>query len=235
MQTRNPILDDIAKVATGAASAFSGLRGEIEARVRDQMAKLLDGMHLPSREEFEVVKAMAAKAREENDELRARIAALEAKLAQIVIPGVMFEATHLGLVFEYLTQKSEELSGGKVVANFIYKGTDEEKTRKLVTLNLRNAPFTEVVRYVGQLTDTVFTYEEFAIVGKPAGAAPAPPATPTAPTGSSPSPSSSSPSTRRRPRRGPTRSRCPTAPSSRSTAVRSPSPRDRTSGPPSCA
>ena len=82
MQTRNPILDDIAKVATGAASAFSGLRGEIEARVRDQMPKLLDGMPLPSREEFEVVKAMAAKAREENDELRARIAALEARLAQ---------------------------------------------------------------------------------------------------------------------------------------------------------
>jgi len=82
MQTRNPILDDLAKVATGAASAFSGLRGEIESRVRDQLAKLLDGMNLPSREEFEVVKAMAAKAREENEELRARIAELEAKLAQ---------------------------------------------------------------------------------------------------------------------------------------------------------
>lgn len=82
MQTRNPILDDLAKVATGAASAFSGLRGEIESRVRDQLAKLLDGMNLPNREEFEVVKAMAAKAREENEELRARIAELEAKLAQ---------------------------------------------------------------------------------------------------------------------------------------------------------
>ncbi|TWT03188.1 accessory factor UbiK family protein [Reyranella sp. CPCC 100927] len=82
MQTRNPILDDLAKVATGAASAFSGLRDEIESRVRDQMAKLLDGMNLPNREEFEVVKAMAAKAREENEELRARIAELEAKLAQ---------------------------------------------------------------------------------------------------------------------------------------------------------
>ncbi|HKU93980.1 MAG TPA: accessory factor UbiK family protein [Vineibacter sp.] len=82
MQTRNPILDDLAKVATGAASAFSGLRGEIETRVRDQLAKLLDGMNLPNREEFEVVKAMAAKAREENEELRARIAELEAKLAQ---------------------------------------------------------------------------------------------------------------------------------------------------------
>lgn len=82
MQTRNPILDDLAKVATGAASAFSGLRGEVESRVRDQLARLLDGMNLPSREEFDVVKAMAAKAREENDELRARIAVLEARLGE---------------------------------------------------------------------------------------------------------------------------------------------------------
>ena len=82
MQTRNPILDDLAKMATGAASAFSGLRDEIESRVREQLAKLLDGMNLPNREEFEVVKAMAAKAREENEELRARLAELEAKLAQ---------------------------------------------------------------------------------------------------------------------------------------------------------
>ena len=82
MQTRNPILDDLAKVATGAASAISGLREEIETRVRDQLSRLLDGMHLPSREEFEVVKAMAAKAREENEELRARIADLEAKIGR---------------------------------------------------------------------------------------------------------------------------------------------------------
>jgi BMFP domain-containing protein YqiC len=86
MQTRNPILDDLAKVATGAASAFSGLRDEIETRVREQMARLLDGMNLPNREEFEVVKAMAAKAREENDELRARIVDLEAKLAARTAP-----------------------------------------------------------------------------------------------------------------------------------------------------
>jgi hypothetical protein len=87
MQTRNPILDDLAKVATGAASAVSGLRGEVEARLRDQLARMLDGMHLPNREEFEVVKAMAAKAREENDELRARIVELEAKLAQLTAAG----------------------------------------------------------------------------------------------------------------------------------------------------
>lgn len=87
MQTRNPILDDLAKMASGAASAFGGLRGEIETRVREQLAKILDGMQLPSREEFEVVKAMAAKAREENEDLRAKLAELEARLAHMAGDG----------------------------------------------------------------------------------------------------------------------------------------------------
>ena len=81
MQTRNPILDDLARVATGAMSALGGVKEEVEARVRDQIAKILDGMELPRREEFEAVKAMAAKAREENEELKLRIADLEARLS----------------------------------------------------------------------------------------------------------------------------------------------------------
>ncbi len=95
---------------------------------------------------------------------------LEAELASIVIPSVEFNNTDLGLVFEFLTQKSEELSGGKVVANFIYKGSDDLKKRTTISLKLRNAPFTDVVKYVGQLSGTAFTYEEFAVVGTPVGA-----------------------------------------------------------------
>ncbi len=111
---------------------------------------------------------------------------MDVKLAAITLPSVEFQGTDLALVFDYLTQKSEELSGGKVVANFIYKGTDEEKKAKLVTLSLRNAPFTEVIRYVGTLTNTVFTYEEFAVVGTPADKVQATPATgPTTTTGGS--------------------------------------------------
>jgi hypothetical protein len=99
---------------------------------------------------------------------------LDTKLAALTLPSVHFEGADLGLVFEYLTQKSEELSGGKVVANFIYKGTEEDKKNQKVVLSLRNVPFTDVIRYIGQLTNTVFTYEEFAIVATPAGAAPEP-------------------------------------------------------------
>lgn len=82
MQTRNPFIDDLTKLANGAMGALSGVKDEVEARVRDQIARILDGMDIPRREEFEVVKAMAAKAREENEELKKQIADLQAKLGQ---------------------------------------------------------------------------------------------------------------------------------------------------------
>ena len=81
MQTRNPFFDDLAKMANGAMGALSGVKDEMEAKFRDQIAKILDGMDIPRREEFEAVKAMAAKSREENEELKKQIAELQAKLA----------------------------------------------------------------------------------------------------------------------------------------------------------
>ena len=81
MQSQNRFFDDIARVASGAVGAISGARGEIEQRLRDQLERVLAGMDLVSREEFEAVKAMAAKARAEQELLQARIAALEARLA----------------------------------------------------------------------------------------------------------------------------------------------------------
>jgi hypothetical protein len=80
MQSQNRFFDDIARVANGAVGALSGVRGEIEARVRDRLERVLAGMDLVSREEFEAVKAMAAKARDEQEAQLARIAALESKL-----------------------------------------------------------------------------------------------------------------------------------------------------------
>jgi BMFP domain-containing protein YqiC len=81
MQSQNRFFDDIARVAGGAIGALSGVRGEIEGRVRDQLERILAGMDLVSREEFEAVKAMAAKARTEQEELLRRIAELEARIA----------------------------------------------------------------------------------------------------------------------------------------------------------
>ena len=66
--------------ATDAAGAAQGVRREVDTLVQSQMERVLNNMELVKREEFEAVKAMAAKAREENEALSARIAALEAKL-----------------------------------------------------------------------------------------------------------------------------------------------------------
>lgn len=81
MQTRNPFFDDVARVAGGALGALSGVKAELEGLVRQQLDKLLSGANLVSREEFEVVEAMARKARAENEALSARLAALEARLS----------------------------------------------------------------------------------------------------------------------------------------------------------
>jgi BMFP domain-containing protein YqiC len=82
MQSQNRFFDDMARVAAGAMGALSGVRGEIESRFRDQLKRILAGMDLVSREEFEAVKAMAAKAREKQEVLLQRIAELEARLAR---------------------------------------------------------------------------------------------------------------------------------------------------------
>jgi len=92
---------------------------------------------------------------------------LESKLAKLKISSLEFADTDLGSAMAFLTQKSEEISGGKVVANFIYKGPSTDKKSKTITLKLSNVPLTEVIRYIGQLTDTRFKYEEFAVVGVP--------------------------------------------------------------------
>jgi hypothetical protein len=89
MQSQNRFFDDLARVASGAVGALSGVRGEVEARLRDQLERLLAGMDLVTREEFEAVKAMAAKARDENESLRLRIDALEARLGGA--PGISID------------------------------------------------------------------------------------------------------------------------------------------------
>ena len=81
MQTRGRVFDDMARLANGAVGALAGAGREIEAMIRAQIEKLLASMDLVRRDEFEAVKAMAAKARAEQERLEARVAALEAKLA----------------------------------------------------------------------------------------------------------------------------------------------------------
>ena len=60
MQSQNRFFDDLARVASGALGTLSGVKTEVETRLREQLEKVLAGMDLVSRDEFEAVKAMAA-------------------------------------------------------------------------------------------------------------------------------------------------------------------------------
>lgn len=82
-QTSNRLLDEVAKLMTDAAGAAQGVRREVEGVMRAQAEKILAGMDVVKREEFEAVKAMAEKARAENERLAGIIAALEARIAAL--------------------------------------------------------------------------------------------------------------------------------------------------------
>ena len=79
----NRILDDFAKLMTDAAGAVQGVGKEVETAFKTQAERWLNSMDIVKREEFEAVREMAVKAREENDALTARIAELEARIANL--------------------------------------------------------------------------------------------------------------------------------------------------------
>lgn len=83
MQSNNRILDDAAKLAGGALGTLVGVRREIESMVRQQLERLLGGMDLVTRDEFEAVREMAANARAGEERLAQRVAELEARLAAL--------------------------------------------------------------------------------------------------------------------------------------------------------
>ena len=79
MQNRNKILDDISQLVTNAMGVAQGAKDEAETAVKSLIDRWMADQNFVTREEFDAVRAMAQKAREENDALKARLDALEQK------------------------------------------------------------------------------------------------------------------------------------------------------------
>jgi BMFP domain-containing protein YqiC len=79
VQSDNKIFDDVSKLATSALGVVQNVKEELETLVRQRLERAMADLDVVSREEFDTVLEMAQKAREENEELRARIEALETK------------------------------------------------------------------------------------------------------------------------------------------------------------
>lgn len=79
MQSENPLVADFVKMMNAAAGTFAGMTREARESARERVREAIGGMDFVTREEFDAVKAMAAKARDENEKLAERVTALEAR------------------------------------------------------------------------------------------------------------------------------------------------------------
>jgi hypothetical protein len=96
---------------------------------------------------------------------------VELRLSKVIVPEINFQEASLGDVLQYISVRTGELTSGQLTPNVIYKGTSEQRENTRITLSLRNVPMTEVIRYVGQLSNTRFAYEEHAVVAEPTSSA----------------------------------------------------------------
>ena len=83
MQSQNRLFNDLARVASGAAGALAGVRSEVEEAFRQKLERYLAEADMVPRDEFDAIKAVAVKAREAQEELEVRIAALEVEITKL--------------------------------------------------------------------------------------------------------------------------------------------------------
>jgi len=83
MQSQNRLFDDLARVASGAVGALAGVRGEMEELFRQRLERYLAEADMVPRDEFDTIKAVAVQAREAQEVLEARVAALEDEIAAL--------------------------------------------------------------------------------------------------------------------------------------------------------
>ena len=106
--------------------------------------------------------------------------ATQEALKKLIMEKVEFREASLPEALEFLKQKGNQLSGGKVPINFVLQ-LDEQAQAAKITISMQKIPFSEVLRYVGDLAGVQFVYEPYAIVVKPKGGAQAAGEAPPAP------------------------------------------------------
>jgi BMFP domain-containing protein YqiC len=94
MQVDNRLLDDLARLASGAVGSLAGLKEELDTLIRQRLERLLADMELVRREEFDAVKALAANARAGQEALEVRVAELEEALAKTRSPRAKRPTDH---------------------------------------------------------------------------------------------------------------------------------------------
>jgi hypothetical protein len=97
-------------------------------------------------------------------------AELARQLDSLIMPKIEFRDATFGSALDYMKQQAEKVSGGKTKVNFVVSLPQEFVDMKRVTLNLTNVPFSEALRYLGDLVEVKFSVEKYAVLVRPRAA-----------------------------------------------------------------
>jgi hypothetical protein len=92
---------------------------------------------------------------------------LSAQLAALIVPKVSFKEASFQSVLDYLKAKASEISQNQIATSFVLQTNSDTIKETPITLELANVPYTEVLRYLGEMTGTTFEIQQYAIVVKP--------------------------------------------------------------------
>jgi hypothetical protein len=153
------------QVLSMAQTAY--LRGDLESAKKGfEAVYSLDPHNVVAANYLRMIKVSEANAPKGND--------LEKQLETVILPKVEFKEATLNSALDYLRQAVDKASGGKTSVNFVVGLPDDQKNAP-ITLSLSKVPFTDVVRYIGELANVKFGYDKYAISVRPGnGPAPAP-------------------------------------------------------------
>lgn len=155
---------DVADLMTEAQRAY--IRNDYaSAKEKFEMVRKLDPANKTANSYLRLILAEEQKNAGKGD----RNATQEA-LKKLILEKVDFREASLAEALDFLKQKGNLLAGGKVAINFVMQLDEQAQARK-VTIAMQKVPFSEVLRYVGDLADVQFVYEQYAIVVKPKGGA----------------------------------------------------------------
>lgn len=150
--------EDMQKLLTEAQTAY--MRGDIEtAKTNFEMVRALDPRNQTAAAFLQRIKV---------EQAQKGGAGEEKKYAGVVLPSIEFKEATLRESLEFLRKKVNEMPNNKAPVNFVLQLSEEQAAAARVTLNLKNIPFTEALRYLGDLTGVTFVYDKYAIVVKPA-------------------------------------------------------------------
>jgi hypothetical protein len=150
--------ESVQQLLSEAQSAY--LRGDMETAKRNfELVNKVDPRNMTAIAYLRTMKAR---------EVQAGAGAVQEKqLSAIILPKIEFREATLGSALDFLKQQVNKQTAGKQVVNFVVQLPEEQVKKQTVTLSLANVPFTEVLRYLGTLTNTSFTFEKYAIAVRP--------------------------------------------------------------------